>query len=134
MNGFALFPGLLVCLKGTNPTGAIFNVETIVEIQMPPPAATSLSCLRKYYPDPKKPMAILVAAGPFTLDSDLEFEPLRDFVAVVEREKPDLCVLLGPFLGSENALVKEGMVEEGLEEVFREKVGLRVLRASVVLS
>ena len=35
-----------------------------------------------------------VAAGPFTLDTDLSFEPLQALLEVAERERPDVLILV----------------------------------------
>lgn len=53
---------------------------------------------RQYGSGPKQlggqPMSILVAAGPYTLDSDLEYEPLEALVGLAMQEKPDVLILV----------------------------------------
>lgn len=42
------------------------------------------------------PLTAFVAAGPYTVDSDLEFAPLGALLEQVEREKPDVLILVRP--------------------------------------
>lgn len=43
------------------------------------------------------PMSVIVAAGPYTVDSDLEYAPLEALLKSVQKEKPDLLVLVSFF-------------------------------------
>lgn len=69
---------------------------------MPPIDATYTapsSLLEKQYgTGPKQlggdPMSVLVAAGPYTLESDLEFEPLEALIGLAKQEKPDVLILV----------------------------------------
>jgi len=40
---------------------------------------------------------MMVAAGPFTLDDDLLFQPLSALLEVVVEERPDVLILVGRF-------------------------------------
>lgn len=40
------------------------------------------------------PLSVIVAAGPYTVDSDLEYEPLGALLEMVEGERPDVLVLV----------------------------------------
>jgi DNA polymerase alpha subunit B len=40
------------------------------------------------------PVSVHIAAGPFTFDTDLSFEPLQALLEVVEQERPDVLVLV----------------------------------------
>jgi hypothetical protein len=40
------------------------------------------------------PMSVLVASGPYTVDSDLEYEPLQALLEMAARERPDVVVLV----------------------------------------
>ena len=37
-----------------------------------------------------------MAAGPFTTSDSLAYEPLTDLVSVLQRDKPDVAVLVSP--------------------------------------
>lgn len=40
------------------------------------------------------PMSVIVAAGPYTVESDLDYEPLDDFLSLVKEEKPDVLIMV----------------------------------------
>lgn len=46
------------------------------------------------------PLNVIVAAGPYTVDADLEFEPLEVLLEQVGKEKPDVIVLVRSFFSS----------------------------------
>ena len=39
-------------------------------------------------------MQILTAAGPFTTSDSLQFDALNDLIKIVQKEKPDVCILV----------------------------------------
>jgi DNA polymerase alpha subunit B len=43
-----------------------------------------------------QPMSIHVAAGPFTVDDNLDYEPLQALMEVAEKERPDVLILVSP--------------------------------------
>ena len=50
----------------------------------------------------------MVAAGPFSTPDGLLYEPLRDLIDLVKRDKPHCLVLMGPFLDTKNQDLQEG--------------------------
>ena len=42
---------------------------------------------------------VLLVCGPFTPSDSVAFEPLRDLVAAIEQQRPDVCVMVGPKTG-----------------------------------
>lgn len=50
-----------------------------------------------------KPLRIIAANGPFTLDSNLEFEPFKCLLSKVEEERPDVLILIGPFISEKHS-------------------------------
>ena len=42
---------------------------------------------------------VLVVSGPFTPSDSVAFEPLQDLIAVIARQRPDVCVLVGLEMG-----------------------------------
>ncbi|KAL2917675.1 DNA-directed DNA polymerase alpha subunit pol12 [Polyrhizophydium stewartii] len=67
--------------------------------------------------------------GPFTLDSDLDFEPLEALAAeVVAVDPPDLVVLLGPFVDIDHPLIAAGIVGSDVDEIFAAQVAPRLDR------
>jgi len=39
-------------------------------------------------------MSVICAAGPYTVESDLDYEPLDDFLGLVKEEKPDVLIMV----------------------------------------
>lgn len=50
----------------------------------------------------------MVAVGPFCSSDDLLYEPLRDLIDLVKRDRPHVLLLMGPFLDSRNQTLQEG--------------------------
>jgi len=44
----------------------------------------------------------MIAAGPFTTDNSVSFIGLKDLFDVVLRDQPQVIILLGPFLDTQN--------------------------------
>ncbi|BGP54723.1 hypothetical protein JCM8202_003228 [Rhodotorula sphaerocarpa] len=131
--GIGFFPGCLVGLRGRNGGGKLFAVKEV--LMLPPIDATytapSELLERQYGSGPKQlggqPMSILVAAGPYTLDSDLEYEPLEALVGLAMQEKPDVLILTGPFVDASHPLLVRGEVDELPASLFRTRVSSKLV-------
>ncbi|GAA5892906.1 DNA-directed DNA polymerase alpha subunit POL12 [Sporobolomyces salmoneus] len=131
--GAGLVPGCMVGLKGINGGGKLFAVKEI--IMMPPidPHYTAPSELLAYqYGNGLKqlngsPMSVIVAAGPYTVESDLDYEPLDDFLGLVKEEKPDVLVMLGPFIDASHPSIAAGEVDEFPTELFRSRISSKLV-------
>lgn len=44
------------------------------------------------------PMNVIVAAGPYTVDSNLDYEPLQALIQAAQKEKPDVLILVSSFV------------------------------------
>ncbi|BFZ57755.1 DNA-directed DNA polymerase alpha subunit pol12 [Savitreella phatthalungensis] len=102
LSSFSLFPGQLVALRGSNAGGAAFRVEEIINVPLLPPSASAPAEFAQ------SPTTCIVAAGPFTTDSDLLFEPLRQLASVAAQHKPDQIILLGPLLDVSHPMLRSG--------------------------
>ena len=97
VKGFGVFPGCLVCVKGRNGGGGTFVVD---EVLMAPPSAlaqTPADELMEYQHGNKlagEPLSMVVAAGPYTLDDDLEYAPFEALIDVAVDERPDVLILV----------------------------------------
>ncbi|KAJ1560861.1 DNA polymerase alpha subunit B [Cladochytrium tenue] len=126
--GFAFFPGQVIGVEGTNPSGDLLLATRIF---LPPrqklPDSSIRRLLRLYtQPDSDsteaRPFNMLVAAGPFSFGEDQLYQPLEEFVKVVKKEKPDVVILLGPFVEKSNDLVgatPNGVLGGSTENIFR---------------
>ena len=78
---------------------------------------------------------IIVASGPFTLDDNLLYEPLDDLIKVVSEDKPDILILLGPFIDSHHPLIASGDVDMMPNEMFRTRISdkLRTIKGVQII-
>lgn len=107
------FPGQIVALRGINPSGDYFTVKEILPIPLLPPAASSAVTLdnineRLENGDANPPLNVMIAAGPYTADDNLDFEPLQELCQKAADNYADGLVLLGPFLDVEHPLLASG--------------------------
>nr|XP_031860917.1 uncharacterized protein CI109_003644 [Kwoniella shandongensis]KAA5527989.1 hypothetical protein CI109_003644 [Kwoniella shandongensis] len=129
VKGFGLFPGCLVCVKGRNGGGGAFVVE---EVLMSPPSAmaqTPVDELLSFQHGEKlsgQPLSLMTAAGPFTLDDDLSYAPLDALVNVVRDERPDVLLLLGPFVDAQHPLIATGAVTQTPLDIFKDQISRRL--------
>ncbi|XP_029962856.1 DNA polymerase alpha subunit B [Salarias fasciatus] len=110
---YSLFPGQVVVMEGMNATGRKLVASKLYE-GVPLPFHT---------PDVKieadeEPLNILVACGPYTPSDSLTFDPLLDLIGVIVRDRPDVCLLLGPFVDSKHEQVEKAQLTETFEAIF----------------
>jgi DNA polymerase alpha subunit B len=124
---FRLFPGQVVAVRGTNPTGFCVVATGIAAGAPPPPARSPLAALAAAAGGPGGgAAAIFVAAGPYTSSEDLAYEPLAALLAEAAARRPDVLLLLGPFVDAEHAAVLDPALDETFEEVFESRVAARL--------
>jgi DNA polymerase alpha subunit B len=106
------FPGQIVALRGINPSGEYFTVKEVLPIPLLPPAASSAVALdninERLDGDANPPLNIMIAAGPYTADDNLDFEPLQELCQKAAESYADGLVLMGPFLDIEHPLLASG--------------------------
>lgn len=90
-----------------------------------------MSELQEY---PKEGVTLYVAAGPFTLDGDLLYDPLEALVQVVIDERPDVLILAGPFVDSSHPLIQSGKIDVSPSELFKKEITSRLTRITEALS
>lgn len=122
---YSLFPGQLVVLSGRNPDGSKIVVSQV----------KAEECLISEMPalEPMaSPLSLLVAAGPYSMDVNGTFDlaPLDRLLLLALERKPDVLLLMGPFIDAENEAVKLGKLPELPESLFKSQVmgKLTVLR------
>ena len=110
--GLSFFPGQIVALRGINPSGEYFTVKEILPIPLLPPAASPAVTLENINERLESagdiPLNVMLAAGPFTADDNLDFEPLQELCRKAADSYADGLVLLGPFLDIEHPLLASG--------------------------
>ncbi|KAI9841147.1 MAG: DNA-directed DNA polymerase alpha subunit pol12 [Thelocarpon superellum] len=116
---FEFFPGQIVALRGVNASGEYFSVTEVLALPLLPVAASTPESLATHRerlrggPDTMEedtvaPLNILLGAGPFTADDNLDFEPLRAVCEQAANTYADALVLTGPFLDVEHPLIATG--------------------------
>lgn len=63
---------------------------------------------------------VLVACGPYTTSDSITYEPLLDLIAIINRDRPDVCVLFGPFLDAKHEQVESCLLTSPFEDVFKQ--------------
>ncbi|KAF9185297.1 DNA-directed DNA polymerase alpha subunit pol12, partial [Haplosporangium sp. Z 11] len=95
VTGFSFFPGQLVVLSGINANGLTFAVTRVHELPPLPMAGASPADLEdfQYTKMGGQPLKIIAAAGPYTLNDNLLFEPFAALMEHVAKERPDVLLL-----------------------------------------
>lgn len=129
--GFQFFPGQIVALKGINTSGEDFRVSEILDVPLLKAAASTPAGLEAHVqrlkggPDAMDdetdpaPLTILLGAGPYTADDNLDFEPLHALCSQAGDTYADALILTGPFLDIDHPLIASGdfdLPEEALSE------------------
>ncbi|KAG0165798.1 DNA-directed DNA polymerase alpha subunit pol12 [Apophysomyces sp. BC1015] len=125
LDKYALFPGQIVAVEGTNNTGKTFTVDKIL---MPPmPAAAPLAEKDSYNGNIQETaIDMVLAAGPYTLDDDLAYQPLDELIKMCAKQKPDIVLLMGPFVSETHPAISTGSVDASPESIFREEITTRL--------
>lgn len=51
---------------------------------------------------------VLVACGPYTTSDSITYDPLLDLIAIINRDRPDVCILVGNPPGTASPRRAEG--------------------------
>ncbi|XP_032790219.2 LOW QUALITY PROTEIN: DNA polymerase alpha subunit B [Daphnia magna] len=109
---FSFFPGQVVAVEGSNPTGKKMVVTSVTTPPINPVLKTDVSI------EGRGPLNVMVACGPFTLPDDLEFAPLVEFIQQVNALLPHLVIIMGPFVDVKNKKVECGDLDYTYQEQF----------------
>lgn len=122
--GIGLFPGAIVALKGKNGGGGYFLATEV--LSMPPLKASPASCgVLDPKQDPEmgnEPISICVVCGPYTSDTDLNFKPWRTLLPTLNATKPNVLLLVGPFIDSSHAKIKAGDSDLSATNIFKGRI------------
>ncbi|XP_071164281.1 DNA polymerase alpha subunit B-like [Mytilus edulis] len=114
---FSLFPGQLVAMDGINNTGQKLVVNKIFE-----GVAQSLPEIKVKTEPGSDKLSVLIAAGPFSTSDNLSYEPLNELTKNISKDKPDVCILLGPFVDMKNEVIEKGNCKMSYDTIFNEQL------------
>ena len=63
-----------------------------------------------------------MAAGPYSLSGDLQYQPLQSLLELCKEKRPDILLLLGPFVDAEHSEIQHGLIDQAFQDIFEEKV------------
>ncbi|KAF5928180.1 hypothetical protein HPG69_018417 [Diceros bicornis minor] len=111
---YSLFPGQVVIMEGINTTGRKLVATKLYEgVPLPFHQPTEEDG------DFEQSM-VLAACGPYTTSDSITYEPLLDLIAVINRDRPDVCILFGPFLDAKHEQVESCLLTSPFEDVFKQ--------------
>ncbi|GAA5811310.1 hypothetical protein MFLAVUS_004743 [Mucor flavus] len=118
VESYSFFPGQVIGVKGINHNGIRFHVD---EVLMPPVPERD-----QYEIKENKTIDMIVSAGPYTFDSDLLFSPLQELLTKCSEEKPDVLILMGPFISVHHPFISSANIQQLPEHIFYEQVVTRL--------
>jgi len=112
-----LFPGQVIAAIGkTDPKGNEFYAERIFTGLKVASPSRPLARIKEMMP--AWPMSFVVAAGPFSAGTTLDFGVLDALTNMVATEKPRTVVLLGPLVDINNKLIASGDLRNAAGEMI----------------
>ncbi|XP_061091800.1 DNA polymerase alpha subunit B [Conger conger] len=113
---FSLFPGQVVVMEGMNTSGRKLMASKLYEGIPLPFYAPDEQSDEKVEDD--EPVMVMVACGPYTPSDSLSYDPLIDLISLIGRDRPDVCILLGPFVDAKHHQIEKCQLTETFEAVF----------------
>ena len=119
-------------VEGVNADGKCLHVTRFLQ---PPNALMKIPKIPEAYGQYESfadsALAVMVAAGPFTLDSrpdlrELDYSQLEALLKAVLQKKPEVLILCGPFVDSENSALQAGNLHYLPDQIFHLEVSLRL--------
>ncbi|KAF8895265.1 hypothetical protein BD779DRAFT_1668572 [Infundibulicybe gibba] len=74
------------------------------------------------------PFSMAIATGPYTVDTDLAFQPWRAFLKGIRESKPNVILLMGPFVDAEHPKIQSGDTDSTPAHLFQ-KVFIETIRS-----
>nr|XP_004656717.1 DNA polymerase alpha subunit B isoform X1 [Jaculus jaculus] len=111
---YSLFPGQVVIMEGLNTTGRKLIATKVYE-GVPLPFHQSTEEEEDF-----EQTMILVACGPYTTSDSITYDPLLDLITIINHDRPDVCILFGPFLDAKHEQVENCRLTSPFEDVFKQ--------------
>ncbi|KAL8559641.1 hypothetical protein ACOMHN_008352 [Nucella lapillus] len=110
---YALFPGQVIAADAVNASGKKLLLKNIYPSMKLPFPQLSVKT------EPGSSLRALIAAGPFSVSDDLYYDPLRALLDTIRKDRPDMCILIGPFVDIKNSIIEKGMMDETYDQTFK---------------
>lgn len=112
LSQYAVFPGQIVLVHGINASGRKMVADKIIE-GVPKKMLTTPTRKVSDYHHSKlyqngKALSVVVASGPFTTSDNLDYEPLTELLSNIANDKPDVAILIGPFVDATHPILQTG--------------------------
>uniref|UniRef100_A0A1I8PTT3 DNA polymerase alpha subunit B n=1 Tax=Stomoxys calcitrans TaxID=35570 RepID=A0A1I8PTT3_STOCA len=115
-----VFPGQVVMVTGMNPKGDVLMVEEVItEQNLQPPKPPQIA----------DRLSFVIAAGPYTHDDDLVYDPLQDLVMYLKENRPNVLILCGPFMEADHKIINDNVTLAETFEAFFEKMITGIVEA-----
>lgn len=125
-----VFPGMVAGFRGRNGGGDAFVVEEVLLPPALPHAATNVHDMFKYQFSSQHlegdSLQLQIASGPYTNDDNLDFAPWHRLMDQVEQQKPDVILLLGPFLSVHHSSLMDPHLGELPQDIFQKHISRRL--------
>ncbi|OCK80718.1 DNA polymerase alpha/primase associated subunit [Lepidopterella palustris CBS 459.81] len=118
LQSYNFFPGQIVALRGSNASGDFFSVNEVLSLPLLPLPATNIedmdACNARLLDTPSsdpsspRPLNVLIASGPYTTDTSLDYSPLHALLDNAVSTVADALILTGPFIDAEHPLIRTG--------------------------
>lgn len=128
---YSLFPGQIVMLEGVNSDGKCLHVQKFIQ---PGNSLMKIPKLTEGYGNYENlvdgVLSVLVSSGPYTVDTssvrELDYSPLNSLLSVAISKRPEVLILSGPFVDSENSAIKAGGLCNFPDQIFQMEIILRL--------
>ena len=116
---YALFPGQIVAVEGNNSGSGSFTVRKLYQgAPAPLPSHTPTQLQEFKTKNDGQPTVVWAASGPYTTSDNMNYQPLADLFNKILKAsvKPDVLVLMGPFVSADHPTVRTGHITEPSED------------------
>ncbi|KAI7798052.1 Pola2 protein, partial [Triplophysa rosa] len=114
---FSLFPGQVVVMEGMNASGEKFVATKLYEgISLPFYSPVEV---KQEVDEVSEPVMVMMSCGPYTPCDSLSYDPLIDLITIINKDRPDVCILFGPFVDSKHEQIEKNQVTEQFETIFK---------------
>ena len=127
LENFSFFPGQIIGMECTNPNGSKLLVNKLYsDVPAPPSGEVEGDHVTQ----------LVVASGPYTTNDSLNTQPLQDILACIQESKPQVAILIGPFVDVRNTALEDcsksyqQIFNDMLKEIF---AAIEELKTQVIL-